>query len=121
MKIPLKVKSNVFFRVLLDVIDKFPPIKGLMKREMDVLAELMYQNYLNQNITDFNKRQVILFSTDSRNIMIERLNMSAGSFNDYLSRLRKKKVITKDNKLMQFLNIIPDGKYEFNIKFDIND
>ncbi len=121
MKIPIKIKSNQFFRVLLDVIDKFPPIKGLMKREMDVLAELMYQNYLNKDITDFNRRQIFIFSKENRGTMRDRLEMSEGSFNDYLCRLRRKHVVTKDNKLMQFLNIIPDGKYEFKINFDIND
>lgn len=121
MKIPIKIKSNQFFRVLLDVIDKFPPINGLMKREMDVLAEIMYQNYLNRDIKEFNRRQIVIFSKDNKSVMRSRLEMTEGSFNDYLCRLRRKNVITKDNKLTQFLDIIPDGKYEFRINFDIND
>ena len=121
MKIPLNININIFYRVLLAMMDKFPPIKGLMNREMDVLAELMYQNYQNKNIEDVNKRQIILFSTDSRKIMQGRLSMNEGSYNDYLSRLRRKKVITKDNKLLPFLNIIPGDKYEFLVKFNINE
>lgn len=121
MKIPLKVNINIFYKVLLPLMDKFPPIRGLMKRELEVLAELMYQNYQNKSIEDFNKRQIILFSTDSRKIMHDRLTMSEGSFNDYLSRLRRKNVITKDNKLVSFLNILPGDKYEFAINFKIHE
>lgn len=121
MKIPLKVNVELFYKVLLPLMDKFPPIKGLMKKEMEVLSELMYQNYLNKAMEDFDKRQMLLFSTENRKIMYNKLGMSEASFNDYLSRLRRKKVITKDNKLEPFLNIIPGDTYEFSIKFSIHE
>jgi hypothetical protein len=53
--------------------------------------------------------------------MRERLNMSEGSLNDYLAKLKKKGVVTRDNQLLRFLDIIPYGSYDFNIKFTINE
>ena len=88
---------------------------------MEVLSEIMYQNYENRVIEDFNKRQIIVFSTESRKLMAKRLGKKEGSFNDYLARLRKKNVITKDNKLVSFLNIIPGDNYEFTISFKIHE
>ncbi len=120
MNIPIKVSINNFFKMLLTMMNKFPPIRGLRERELDVLAEIMLQNYENRSITDFNKRQILIFSTENRIKMQERLNMKEGSFNDYMSKLRRKGVI-KDNKLLPFLNILPEGKYSFNINFTINE
>lgn len=118
MNIPIKVNISNFFKMLLTMMNKFPPIRGLRDRELDVLAEIMYQNYENRNIKDFNKRQILIFSTETRLLMQENLGMKEGSFNDYLSKLRRKGVI-KDNKLLGFLNIIPEGNYSFNINFTI--
>lgn len=121
MKIPLNVKIDSFYPLFLLLMDKFKPVKGLMKREREVAAELMYQNYLNKDIEDTNKRNIVLFSRESRKTMYTRLGMSELSFNDYLSRLRKKDVITKDNKLKPFFNLIPGDNYEFSIKFKISE
>lgn len=121
MKIPLKVKVDSFYRILLPLMDKFPPIRGLREKEIKVLSEIMYQNYLNRNIEDFNKRQIILFSTESRRVMRERLGMQEGSFNDYLSKLRRNGIVTKDNKLKKFFDILPGDKYEFIVSFQVQE
>ena len=120
MNIPLNVSINVFYKTLLTLMNKFPPIRGLRNKELEVLAEIMYQNYQNRSVTDFNKRQILIFSREGRTIMQKRLGLKEGSFNDYLAKLRKKGVI-HNNKLLPFLNIIPKDTYEFSIKFSIND
>jgi len=121
MRIPLKLSINIFYKVLLTLMNKFPPIRGLRTREIDVLAEIMLQNYENRNIKDFNKRQIYIFSKENKVTMRERLNMKEGSLNDYLAKLRKKKVLDKDNKLLPFLDIIPDKDYSLDFKFIITD
>ena len=121
MNIPIKTNISNFFKALLLLMNKFPPIRGLRPKEMDVLAEIMLQNYENRNIEDFVKRQRFIFSTANRVEMRERLGISEGSLNDYLAKLKKKGVVTRDNQLLRFLDIIPYGSYDFNIKFTINE
>jgi hypothetical protein len=120
MRIPIKTDIKYFYKVLLTMMSKFPPIRGLMPKEIDVLAEIMLQNYQYKDLP-FNKRHLLIFSTENRVTMHKNLNIKFGSFNDYLSRLKRKQVITKDNKLMPFLNIIPGNEYEFTIKFMIDE
>lgn len=120
MIIPIKTNVKYFYKVLLTMMSKFPPIKGLMPKEVEVLAEIMLQNYIFKDI-DKQKRHIMIFSTENRGIMQKDLDMKFGSFNDYLSRLRKKGIITQDNKLMPFLDITPKDNYEFTLKFDIRE
>jgi|SRR6056297_3213424 len=119
MNIPIKTKIGTFYKALLTLMNKFPPIRGLRPRELEVLAEIMLQNYENRAIEDFTKRQRFIFSTANRQEMRERLNLSEGAFNNYIKNLKKHGVITKDNTLLRFLDIIPYNKYEFKIDFTI--
>lgn len=118
MIIPIKTDINKFFVVLLTLMNKFPPIKGLTAMEINVLAEIMYQNY-KYRTTDIKRRHFLIFSTDNRIEMQTRLEITEGSLNDYFSRLRRKGVLSKSNQMLPFLNIIPDKNYELNIKFSI--
>jgi len=120
MIIPIKTDIKYFYKILLTMMIRFPPIKGLREREIDVLAEIMLQNYEYRHISK-DKRHIMIFSTENRVTMHKNLNMNPGSFNDYLSRLRRKKVLTSDNKLLPFLDIMPHNNYEFTIKFNINE
>lgn len=117
----MKVNIVVFYKVLLTLMNNFPPIRGLRPKEIEMLAEIMHQNYENRNIKDYNKRQIFIFSTENRHVMMENLGVTAGSFNNYLKLLKKKGVITKDNKLLPFLNIIPEKEYSLDFKFSINE
>ena len=66
---------DMFFRVLLTLMNKFPPIKGLTAREIEILAEFMYQNYKYKHV-DIKKRHFLIFSTDNRIEMRTRLEIS---------------------------------------------
>jgi len=120
MIIPIKTNLDGFFVVLLKLMDKFPPIKGLTAKEIEVVGEVLYQNYKYRNV-DIKKRHFLIFSTDNRIEMKTRLGITEGSLNDYFSRLRRKGILSKHNQMLPFLNIIPDKNYELNIKFTIND
>lgn len=120
MKIPIKVSRDKFYKVLLTLMNKFPPLRGMREREIDFLAEIMYQNYLYRNL-DISKRYILIFSTENRKEMQKRLVTNEGVMNDNFSKLRKRGIITQDNKLIPFLNIIPDSNYELTITFNINE
>ena len=122
MIIPLKnLEIRTFYRALLSLLSKFPPIRGLRERELDVLAELMVSNYKFRDVQNYNRRQVLVHTTKNRKEMRENLKMPSGNFNDYLARIRKKGLLSKDNKMLPFLDIIPDDKFDLNFKFTIKE
>ena len=120
MNIPIKVNINNFYKTLLLLMHRFPLLRELRERELDVLAEIMFQNYDNRAIKDFDKRQLVVFSQESKTKMCTRLGLAEANLNDYFSKLRKKGVI-QGKKLIPFFNILPDKEYNFNIKFLINE
>jgi DNA-binding MarR family transcriptional regulator len=100
-----------FFRQFLELIKSIPPFNKLRPKELDVLAELMYQN---DRYSDLEPkiRQKIIFDTKTREEIRNGLNMTKESFNNNLSILRKHGVLSKENELMPFLrNILYDDKY----------
>ena len=120
MKIPLKVSINNFYNTLLILMRKFPYIRDLRPKEMEVLAEIMLQNYNNRSIKDFNKRQIVIFSTEGRELMRNNLRLKAVQFNNYIKVLKQKNVLTKDNRLVPFFDIVPAGNaYSLDFKFQI--
>ena len=108
-----------FYKVLLSMMGKFPPIKGLAEKEINVLAEILLQNYKYRDL-EFNKRQLLIFSTEIRKEMWTNLGMNRGTLYNYLCKLRKKGVLTEYNQILPFLNIIPEDKYEFTILFELD-
>lgn len=100
-----------FFRQFLELIKSIPPFNKLRPKELDVLAEIMYQN---DRYSDLEPkiRQKIIFDTKTREDIRNGLNMTKESFNNNLSILRKHGVLSKENELMPFLrNILYDDKY----------
>jgi hypothetical protein len=118
MKKPIRIKTNIdsFFRELLDLLVAFKPIKGLRPRELDILAEVMRQNYLYRNL-EATSRFNLIFSTSNRKEMVKKIGISEGVLNNDLSILRKHKVISSDNRLVDYLQIVPDKEFELKIIF----
>lgn len=86
--------------------------------EVEVLSKICYINTLYQHLTKEN-RDIILFHPVTKKKIRESLNnLSSASFNNILSSLRKKKLITSTGLL---LNIpIKEGKLVFNLTFILN-
>ena len=97
-RVVVQVNERNFYRSFLEVLKSRMPISKLRPKEMDVLAEMMYQHSLIQNKDDESKYD-ILFSTRMRKAMRENIGISEESFNNNLSTLRKLGLITRDNKL----------------------
>ena len=67
-KIPIKTNNIKFYRQFLELIKSLPPINKLRPKEMDVLAEIMYENGKLKNIED-DYRYTLIFSTKNRREM----------------------------------------------------
>lgn len=119
MKIPLRTTEDRFYRQVLEVLKSFPPINKLRPKELDLLAEFMKQNADNRALSK-GQRRIILFSTENRRLIQDKLEMSQASFNNNLSVLRKYGLITKDNDILSLLDVDYSNKFSIEIKFHVN-
>lgn len=95
------------------------PYHKLRQKEIEALGLMLYYRYeLSREIKDIEMVDMILFSTQTRTKIREDLGgMGQKVFNNLLTSLRKKKIITKDNKINHVLipNMSEDG---FKLVFD---
>ena len=77
------------------------PYHKLRTKEIEALALLLYYRYeLSREIQSKEILDIVLFSKDTRSKIRKDLNnMNQKVFNNLLTSLRKKKVITRDNKI----------------------
>lgn len=99
------------------------PYHKLRQKEIEALALMLYYRYeLSREVYNPDLVDKLLFSTDTRKQMRADLgNMDPKVFNNLLTNLRKKKVLTKENVINPGLipNMSEDGfKLVFN--FEIN-
>lgn len=98
----------------------------LTKRDSEVLASIMYQNYkLLERLPDDFMRWHFIFTKQVREEMRDFTNMSYNNFNNSLTNLRSKRIIlvhkdTSINKIKDTLIVFPtDNKGTININFNI--
>ena len=93
------------FRLWLEFLK---PYHKLRNKEVEALSLMLYYRYeLSREIPNIEMVDMILFSTETRaKIRSELTNMSQKVFNNLLTSLRKKGVLTKDNKIHH--NLIPN-------------
>lgn len=93
------------FRLWLEFLK---PYHKLRNKEIEALSLMLYYRYeLSREIPNVDMVDMILFSTETRSkIRSELNNMSQKVFNNLLTSLRKKGVLTKDNKIHH--NLIPN-------------
>lgn len=97
------------------------PYHKLRNKEIEALSLMLYYRYeLSREIPNLAMVDMILFSTETRGkIRAELNNMSQKVFNNLLTSLRKKGVLTKDNKINHVLipNMTENGfKLVFNFE-----
>lgn len=121
MKIPVRTNINSFFWQVVCLMSSFAPIKALTNSERKLLTELLILNYKYRKLTE-RERRILLFSTENRRFIRMKLGIQEVVYNNYLSRMRKKGVLDKENFLPKFLvSIIPNDKFEFTVMFNIMD
>jgi hypothetical protein len=95
------------------------PYHKLRNKEIEALGLILYYRYeLCREIKDIEMVDMILFSTQTRTKIRADLNgMGQKVFNNLLTSLRKKNIISKDNKINNVLipNMTEDG---FKLIFD---
>lgn len=95
------------------------PYHKLRTKEIEALSLMLYYRYeLSREIKDPDMVDMILFSTQTRSKIREDLGgMGQKVFNNLLTSLRKKNIISKENKINHVLipNMSEDG---FKLVFD---
>lgn len=87
---------------------------GLSKNDLRVFAAFYNKDFeLLHTIPNYNDRMVVLFSKDIKNDLIDEIKISYNTFNNSLSKLRKKGLI-KGNFLIEKLLFDLNSK-DFNI------
>lgn len=120
MKIPVTTNIEKFYSQLIKLMSSFAPLNKVRPRDLEILSELLYQNYQHRN-SDEDTRNIIIFSTKNRRKMEQKLGMTQATFDVYISNLKKKGIISKDNKLPKFLSrIIPGDEFEFSVLFKMS-
>lgn len=115
--IPIKTDTERFFRQFLEVLKSIPPIRNLRPKELDVLAEVMYQNHKYKDYPE-EHRLAIIFNPTVRKEMRDKIGIGVDSFNNNISILRKSKILDKNNKLHPFFRGIEfNGKFELTFTF----
>ena len=115
--IAIKTNKDKFYRQFLELLRSIPPINKLRPKELDVLAEIIRQENLLKDYPE-EHRQSIIFSISSRKDMRELIGISADSFNNNISMLKKYKILDSENRLNKFFkNINFDSKFELNFIF----
>ena len=119
MKIPVLSKIDKFYEQLVQLMSSFAPIKSLGPREKQILVDLLIQNYKLRDLPE-NSRYILIFSTENRKDMADRFNITLDNLYQHFALLRKKGVITNNNKIPPFLSrIIPKDEFEFTIIFKL--
>ena len=121
MNITISTDERKFFKQLVDLMSSFSPLRNIRRREklLDLVATIMHHNYEYKTIPK-EKRDFILFSRNNRKDMAKQTGLTESGFNNALSDLRKHNIITQDNHLSKFLDVIPNENYTFTINFKLS-
>jgi hypothetical protein len=100
----MKVKSNINFKTDLHfkIFSYFNEYLNwdIVIGDLRILAKIYDTDFeMLSSIVKYEDRMSVLFSSDTKKKMMEGLQMSYNTFNNGLSRLRKKGLITKDNTI----------------------
>ena len=116
----IKTGKKEIFKYWLEFLK---PYHRLRQKEIDALSLMLYYRYeLSRDVKNPDLVNKLLFATDTRNQIRGDLNdMSQKVFNNLLTSLRKKGVLTKGNVINPVLmpNMTEDGfKLIFNFEID---
>jgi len=118
-KIDIKKDLHYFIFTQLNELRRW----GITSSDVKILSELYNKDYeiatLNK-IENFKDRMTILFSKETKDKIISDLNMSYNTFNNSLTKLRKKGLLEKDNSLNERL-LFDLGKNTFSFIIEFQD
>lgn len=115
MVIPISLDIKNFYKGYINALN---PILNLKKREIEVLSVILTLCYSNRHLKE-DKLFELIFSTSARKAMYKSIKMSEPSFNNHLTSLRVKKLLTNDNKIAKHILKYPNEKGELNITYNL--
>lgn len=120
MFIPIDTTTELIFRQYITIMNSlFSKEKKLTGFEIDILEKMLYIDYIYRHL-DKEKRDIILFNkVTKQKIREEVYGISEQSYNNAISKLRKKGMI-KGNSLMVKVPI-KDSKIELIFKLEIKE
>lgn len=118
MIITIPTNKTKFFRQYLQLIRDIPPLDGLSSRELDVLAHLLYYNYLYKEIAE-HLREKLVFDYETRVAIRDSIGITEPVLNNLISSLKKKGVIS-GKRIVPKIDITPDTP-ELIFKFKMTD
>lgn len=121
MVVPVKTTLRKFFRQYIELLKTIPPLDSLRNRELDVLGEIMYQDYKYRSVEDDEARKALVFSKAIRKEMRENIGMSEDTYNNNISIIRKNGVLSSNNNLPDFLRIDPKEDAIINFRFYVEE
>ena len=116
MVIPIDVKADNFYRYYVELIN---PIIKLRKRELDVLAKLMYYNNEYKDLEE-SIRFKIVFDYDTKLKIREELNIKDYALQNLMTSLRKKGAIKNKRINPSFVPVLTEDVSNYKIIFNIN-
>jgi len=111
-------KEKIFMQYLTIINGVLSKEKKLTGIEISVLDKLLYVDYLYKHLTKEN-RDSILFHQETKKRMVKSLSISKASFDNILSKLRKKGMI-KGQSLVTRVPIV-NNKIELGFRLEIED
>ncbi len=105
-----------FFREYLRALE---PLHNVTPREADVLAHLLYYNFIYSDYPPKLKYKAI-FDYDTKSQIREDLGMTVHQFLNILKSLRKKEIV-QNNYINEKFQVFPDQEFSVIYKFNITD
>jgi hypothetical protein len=106
IKININVENKFeIYKSYLSIINWTLGDKSLSNKEIDILAHFMYYNELYANIPEEEAKIELLMSASTKKKIKQKLSMSSSMFDTYLSRIKKKGLIS-DTGIQGTLNKI---------------
>jgi len=97
-----------------------PFLKGLRPREADVFAEILYRYYLKRDIANQRDRMALVLNSDSRDEMVEQLEMTHPIFRNAMTSLRKKGILKEGNVIPDVYTVdLSSGELDLTFKFKV--
>ena len=97
-----------------------PFLSGLRPREADVFAEILYRYYLKRDITNQRDRMALVLNSNSRDEMVEQLEMTHPIFRNAMTSLRKKNILKEGNVIPEvYLVDLSKGKLDLTFNFKV--
>lgn len=117
MLLTIPTTLQKYFRLHLELIRSIPPLDTLRYKELDVLSQILYWNYVYKDVPKEDRSRLI-FHYDNKIKMSDSIFMELSQFNNCLTSLKKKGVL-KDKMAVSDFGVNPDNpvlQVDFKIK-----